>query len=42
MYLQNENAEDALAAFCTANAADDTAGCIRHLLPVVLERLQEA
>eukprot|EP01006_Ploeotia_vitrea_P004298 TRINITY_DN114281_c0_g1_i1.p1 TRINITY_DN114281_c0_g1~~TRINITY_DN114281_c0_g1_i1.p1 ORF type:complete len:210 (+),score=3.70 TRINITY_DN114281_c0_g1_i1:133-762(+) len=38
---ENENAEDALALFCNTNAADDTSGCIRHLLPIVLEQLEE-
>ena len=38
---ENESAEDALVVFCNQHAADDTSGCIRNLLPVVLERLEE-
>jgi hypothetical protein len=39
---EGESVEDALAAFCHKHAADDTAGCIRHLLPIVLETLEES
>lgn len=39
---EGESVEDALAAFCNKHASDDTAGCIRHLLPIVLETLEES
>ena len=39
---EGESVEDALAAFCHKHASDDTAGCIRHLLPIVLETLEES
>jgi len=39
---ENESAEDSLVLFCNKHAADDTAACIRNLLPVVLERLEES
>ena len=36
-----ETPEDAVVAFCKINVADEVAGCIRQLLPTVLERLDE-
>jgi hypothetical protein len=38
---EGQSAEEAVVEYCQANAADDTAGCIRQLLPVVIEKLGE-
>ena len=38
---EGQTAEEAVVEYCQANAADDTAGCIRQLLPVVIEKLGE-
>lgn len=38
---EGENAEDAVVAFCRRNAPEEMAACIRHVLPSVLERLEE-
>ena len=38
---EGQTAEEAVVEYCQTNAADDTAGCIRQLLPVVIEKLGE-
>ena len=38
---EGQTAEEAVVEYCQANAADDTAGCIRQLLPVVIDKLAE-
>jgi len=38
--LEGQSPEDAVVVFCRANVADDVSGCIRQLLPTVLERLE--
>jgi hypothetical protein len=39
--LQGQNAEEAVVVFCREHMAEDVASCIRQLLPVVLEKLDE-
>lgn len=38
---KGQNPEDAVVEFCRHYVDDDVAGCIRQLLPVVLERMEE-
>lgn len=38
--LEGQSPEDAVVVFCRGNMADDVSGCIRQLLPTVLERLE--
>eukprot|EP01042_Synura_sphagnicola_P002089 gene2089-2487_t len=38
--LEGQSPEDAVVVFCRANVAEDVSGCIRQLLPTVLERLE--
>jgi hypothetical protein len=39
---EGQSAEEAVVEFCRSNLTDDVAGCIRELLPTVLERLAES
>jgi hypothetical protein len=39
---QDQEPEDAVARFCREHLPDDLSGCIRQLLPDVLDRLSEA
>lgn len=40
--LKGQDPEDAVAIFCQKHIPDDLSGCIRQLLPDVLDRLQES
>ena len=35
---EGQNVEDAVVAFCREHVTDDVSGCIRQLLPEVLEK----
>lgn len=39
--MKGQNAEEAVVAFCRANVPDEVSSCIRQLLTVVLEKLDE-
>ena len=39
--LEGQSAEEAVAEFCGVNMPDEVPACIRQLLPVVLERMEE-
>jgi hypothetical protein len=39
---EGDSAEDSVVTFCHKHLNDDIAGCIRELLPTVLERLDES
>lgn len=39
--LEGQNAEEAVVVFCRQHMAGDVSSCIRQLLPVVLEKLDE-
>jgi hypothetical protein len=39
---EGQSAEDAVAEFCHVHMNDDISGCIRQLLPIVLERASSA
>eukprot|EP00602_Paraphysomonas_sp_CaronLab_P005667 CAMPEP_0185027446 /NCGR_PEP_ID=MMETSP1103-20130426/12513_1 /TAXON_ID=36769 /ORGANISM="Paraphysomonas bandaiensis, Strain Caron Lab Isolate" /LENGTH=159 /DNA_ID=CAMNT_0027561447 /DNA_START=286 /DNA_END=765 /DNA_ORIENTATION=- len=38
---EGQSAEEAVAEFCEKYMSDDVAGCIRQVLPAVLERMEE-
>lgn len=39
--LKGQNAEEAVVVFCREHMPEDVSSCIRQLLPVVLEKLDE-
>lgn len=39
--LEDQTPDDAVVVFCRTNMSEDISGCIRQLLPTVLERLGE-
>jgi hypothetical protein len=39
--FEGDSAEDSVVVFCRAHLGDDIAGCIRELLPTVLDRLTD-
>lgn len=39
--FEGDSAEDSVVVFCRAHLGDDIAGCIRELLPTVLDRLAD-
>ena len=41
MVLVGQNAEEAVVVFCREHMPKDVSSCIRQLLPVVLEKLDE-